>query len=71
MFFAAVNDLVLGHPTDVKLLMQETGLHQARYRLLGKAQGDALDYDHISMLTSAKARTGHFAELTEWLKLPG
>ncbi|ALZ76216.1 alpha/beta fold hydrolase [Rheinheimera sp. F8] len=71
MFFAAVNDLVLGHATDVKLLMQETGLHQAQYRLLGKAQGDALDYDHISMLTSAKARTGHFAELAEWLKLPG
>lgn len=68
LFFAAVNDRVLGHATDVKLLMRETGLVAARFRLLGKAQGDALDYDHISMLTAAQARTGHFRELSDWLK---
>lgn len=67
-FFAAVNDQVLGHATDVKLLMQESGLVHARYRLLGKTQGDALDYDHISMLTAGAARTGHFADLAAWLK---
>jgi len=68
LFFAAVNDLVLGHATDVKLLMQETGLAAAQFRLLGKAQGDGLDYDHISMLTAAQARSGHFRDLVDWLK---
>lgn len=67
-FFAAVKDLVLGHATDVKLLMQESGLAQARFRLLGKAQGDALDYDHISMLTATQAKQGHFSDLVQWLK---
>lgn len=70
-FFAAVNDKVLGHAADVKLLMQETGLAGAQFRLLGKAQGDALDYDHISMLTAAQAKNGHFRDLADWLKTLG
>ncbi len=62
---------MLGHATDVKLLMQESGLAGAQFRLLGKAQGDALDYDHISMLTAAQAKNGHFRDLADWLKTLG
>lgn len=69
-FFAAVRDKVLGHPADVRLLMQETGLAQARFSLLGKAQGAPHDYDHISMLTHPSARQSHFAALADWLKNP-
>lgn len=67
-FFAAVDDLVLGHATDVRLLMAEAGLSEAQFRLLGKKHGDALDYDHISMLTARQATTGHFRDLVTWLK---
>jgi len=66
-FFAAVDDQVLGHAIDVKLLMQESGLTDARFRLLGKKHGDAVDYDHISMLTAGAAKAGHFRDLAAWL----
>jgi len=67
-FFAAVNDKILGHPDDVRLFMAESNLLDARFSLLGKAQGDALDYDHISMLTHPQAVQGHFQTLSDWLK---
>ena len=69
-FFAAVQDQVLGHPQDVRLLMQETAQAGARYTLLGKSSGAPLDYDHISMLTHPTAREGHFSMLAAWLRQP-
>lgn len=67
-FFAAINDKVLGHPTDVRLFMAETQLQHAKYTLLGsEAQDDQHGYDHISMLTHPKARDGHFQSLAQWL----
>ncbi|MBU1437399.1 MAG: alpha/beta hydrolase [Gammaproteobacteria bacterium] len=82
-FFAAINDKVLGHPTDVQLFMAETQLLQARFSLLGaqveSVQGDSSKanalqnndvhgYDHISMLTHPMAQQGHFLMLAEWMK---
>lgn len=64
--FAAENDRLLGHPHDVKAFIAET-VPQARYTLLGKAQGYQQDYDHISMLTHPAAVQDHFAELRDWL----
>lgn len=68
LFIAAVADKVLGHPQDVQHFMKEAGLHHAEYRLLGKAQGNLEDYDHISMLTHDSARRDHFKDITDWLK---
>jgi pimeloyl-ACP methyl ester carboxylesterase len=70
-FFAAVNDKVLGNPTDVQLFMAETQLQNARYSLLGAEDNDAQGYDHISMLTHPKAQHGHFRALADWLILQG
>ena len=67
LFVAAVNDKILGHPQDVKLFMQEAGLAQQEFRLLGKAYGNQVDYDHISILTHPNARQDHFVELVSWL----
>ncbi len=67
-FFAAVNDKILGHPQDVRLFMAESNLADARFSLLGKINGDAVDYDHISMLTHPQAVQGHFSALAQWLK---
>lgn len=67
-FFAAVNDKVLGHPLDVKAFMLETDQQNARFSLLGREQGDAIDFDHISMLTHLAAQSGHFQRLSDWLK---
>lgn len=67
LFYAAVNDTVLGHPTDVQLFMQEANLANASYHLLGKARGDKVDFDHINMLTHPAALHGHFAELKQFI----
>lgn len=64
--FAAQNDRLLGHPDDVKAFIAETS-PQARFTLLGKAQGYQHDYDHISMLTHPLALQEHFIELRDWL----
>lgn len=64
--FAAQNDRLLGHPQDVKAFIAETA-PQARFTLLGKANGYKQDYDHISMLTHPAAVADHFAELRDWL----
>lgn len=68
LFFAATRDTVLGHPTDVKLFMQEANLHNAQYHLLGRARGDLVDFDHINMLTHPAALRGHFSELLEFIE---
>lgn len=67
-FFAGSADKVLGHPQDVRLLMQESGLAAARFTELGRRNGDKIDYGHIDMLTHPAARPGHFAALASWLR---
>jgi len=69
--FAAVNDHLLGHPHDVQAFLAETGLAAGQYSLLGNAQGNQQDYDHISMLTAASARHDHFPRLAAWLGRSG
>jgi predicted alpha/beta hydrolase len=64
--FAAQNDRLLGHPQDVQAFIAETA-PQARFTLLGKANGYKQDYDHISMLTHPAAESDHFAQLHDWL----
>lgn len=66
-FIAGARDYILGHPTDMQLFMAESALSHARYTLLGKAQGDAVDFDHIGMLTHPAAVHGHFPRLASWL----
>lgn len=66
-FFAAINDKVLGHPTDVQLFMAETQLHQAKLTVLG-SEPEQHSYDHISMLTHPKAQREHFLALAQWMK---
>ncbi|MBN8445734.1 MAG: alpha/beta fold hydrolase [Gammaproteobacteria bacterium] len=67
-FIAAVNDKVLGHAVDVQHFMREAGLAAAEFSLLAKANGNAEDYDHISMLTHPAATKDHFPELAKWLQ---
>ncbi len=66
-YLAAVNDNALGHQSDVKLFMQESGSENSRYMLLGKKQGHLLNYDHLNMLTAFEAEKDHFPEVLKWL----
>lgn len=69
-FFSGSVDKVLGHPQDVRLFMQETGLAQAKYTELGKRNGDKINFGHIDMLIHPAARQGHFIALADWLRHP-
>jgi pimeloyl-ACP methyl ester carboxylesterase len=67
LFFAGINDKVLGNPQDVKRLMAETGSDSTKFILLSKENGNAKDYDHINMLTARTCPDDHFPPAAEWL----
>ncbi len=69
LYVAGKKDRVLGHPTDVALLAEETGAHQTKeMMLLGKESGFLHDYGHIDMLTHPDAVHDHFPRVATWLK---
>lgn len=62
-----VSDYSLGHQTDVKLFMDECSNAKAKFSLLSKQNGNALDYDHIDILTAPEAVNDHFPEVLAFL----
>jgi pimeloyl-ACP methyl ester carboxylesterase len=66
--FTGVNDRVLGHQQDVKLFINESSNHRAKFSVLSKSAGYGLDYDHINILTHKHAVADHFPELASWLE---
>ena len=67
-FLAAPRDPCLGHPDDVRRLAQEAA-PGSRVTVLGKANGNLQDYDHVSMLTHPDAERDHFPAVRGWLGL--
>jgi pimeloyl-ACP methyl ester carboxylesterase len=65
--FTGIKDRVLGHAQDVRGFIEESYNHQAKFTLLSKNNGNALDYDHINILTHPRAVTDHFPLLAKWL----
>ncbi|HYH16108.1 MAG TPA: alpha/beta fold hydrolase [Flavisolibacter sp.] len=62
-------DDVLGNPTDVQLLLEETGTHQPhQFILAAKGNGFQKDYDHINLLIDPKAVEDVYPKAYEWLK---
>ncbi|MFA0962217.1 alpha/beta fold hydrolase [Roseivirga sp. BDSF3-8] len=68
MHIAAINDEYLGHPHDVRRLVEEVGPHPHEFMLLSRDNGNRHDYDHINMLTHPDAAHDHFPEVEEWLR---
>lgn len=69
LYVAGRKDHVLGHPTDVALLAEESGAHQTKeLMLLSKATGCLHDYGHIDMLTHPDAPRDHFPKTLAWLQ---
>lgn len=67
LYVTGINDLYLGHPYDVQLLMGETGQPQHEFWLLGRKNGNVEDYGHINILTHPKAPEDHFPEVVQWM----
>lgn len=66
LYYAAINDLSLGHRFDVQNFIKESGNHHHQYVLLGEKNGNALDYDHNNMLTAQECLTDHFPNVLGW-----
>lgn len=66
LYFAGKADQVLGHPRDVRRLMEETQAQNAKYTLLAKDHHFARDYGHIDMLTHKRCTDDHFLEALSW-----
>lgn len=66
-YISAIDDHSLGHRDDVKRFMLESGKHEQRYTVLSQQNGNALDYDHVSMLISPEAVGDYFPVLLKWL----
>ena len=68
LYLTGSHDKVLGTPTDVQQLMQETGADNAVIQVVGKKEGFNHNYDHISLLTHPAAPDDHFQMVLGWLR---
>lgn len=68
LYYAAPKDYSLGYYQDVQRFMQQSGAKNAQYKMLSKAQGYKMDYDHLDMLTSPQGITDHFPQLLEFMQ---
>lgn len=68
LYFAGKADKVLGHPKDVRRLMDETGSGNAKFVLLGKDEGHLRDYGHIDLLTARECPEDHFPAALKWYR---
>jgi len=68
LFLTGVNDKLLGHASDVKRLLKESGIPEENFRLLSRKNGNLEDYDHINILTHPSAYKDHFIFAEEFLK---
>lgn len=68
LFITGKGDKILGHPKDVKRLMDEVSPEQAEYKVIGKETGHLNDYDHINLLTHKDAPKDHFNLVLNFLE---
>jgi predicted alpha/beta hydrolase len=67
-FYTGINDDMLGHPDDVKRLMDEVNNPRAELVVLSKAAGNKEDYGHIDILTGKHCTTDHFPAVYEFFR---
>ncbi|WOH39234.1 alpha/beta fold hydrolase [Thalassotalea fonticola] len=63
-----IKDSILGNQVDVKHFIEESKNTNAKFSLLAKRNGNAIDYGHIDILTSSHAINDHFPVVADWLK---
>ena len=68
LHLVGISDAFLGHPSDVKKFLEETGAQHFDYKILSKKNGNQKDYGHVDIMTHPGAVTDHFPEIVKWLK---
>ena len=67
LYVVGKKDYCLGHISDVKRFIDESGNHAYTLMYLSKKHGFQKDYDHINMLTDPRAVNDHFQRIYTWL----
>jgi len=67
LFITGSNDEVLGHQSDVRLLMEEIGQKNDELYVAGKSNSNLHDYDHVTLLTHPDAPNDHFGYVLDWV----
>ena len=68
LFITGKGDKMLGHPKDVKILVDEINATNIQYKVIGKSTGHLNDYDHINLLTHKDAPNDHFKFVLDFLE---
>ena len=68
LYLTGAGDNILGNPVDVKLLMDETGVQDNQFYIVGKANNNLHDYGHIDILTHPDAVSDHYPFVLEWMR---
>ncbi len=63
-----VADAFLGHPSDVKRFLEETGAQHFSYKVLSRDAGHQKDYGHVDIMTHSGSADDHFPLILEWMK---
>jgi len=69
LHIAAIKDKALAQTIDIQKFMDESGLGKQKMNIYGKKYGHAHNYDHIDMLTHAKAHDDQFQDVLSWFKI--
>ncbi|NMH66562.1 alpha/beta fold hydrolase [Shewanella salipaludis] len=67
-FIAGQGDKVLGNPADVREMLAECGMQEAKFTLLARCNGFLHDYGHANMLTHIDAERDHFPQILDWYR---
>lgn len=68
LFYTGQGDKILGHPRDVKRLLNEVNPQQFEYKVIGIKNGNKHNYDHINILTHKDAPSDHFEDVLKFLE---
>ncbi|PAJ76196.1 esterase [Pseudoalteromonas sp. NBT06-2] len=68
LHIAAIKDKALAQTIDIQKFMDESGKGTQKMNLYGKKYGHGHNYDHIDMLTHAKAHNDQFQDVLNWFE---